>query len=63
MIKNPPADAGDTADMGLMPGLGRSSGVGNGNLLQQSCMGNPIDSGAWRATVYQAAKNQTSLRN
>ena len=44
--KNPLASAGDTGDMGLIPGLGRSPGVGNGNLLQYSCLENSIDRGA-----------------
>ena len=61
MIKNPPADAGDTADMGLMPGLGRSSGVGNDNSLQYSCLENPMDRGAWWATVHGVAKTRTQL--
>ena len=52
MVKNPPANAGDT---GSILGLGRSPGEGNGNPLQYSCLGNPTDTGAWRATVYGAA--------
>ena len=43
--KNLLANAGDTGDMGMIPGLGRSPGEGNGNLLQYSCMGNPMDLG------------------
>ena len=43
-------------DVGLIPGSGRSPGVGNGNLLQYSCLENPIDRGAWWATVHKAAK-------
>ena len=46
-----PANAGDTGDLGLIPGLGRSPGEENGNPLQYSCLGNPTDRGAWRATV------------
>ena len=42
---------------GSIPGLGRSPGVGNGNLLQHSCLGNPMDRGAWRVTVHGAAKS------
>ena len=53
MVKNPPADAGD---VGLIPGLGRSPGEGNGNPLQYSCLGNPIDKGAWPATVHRVAE-------
>ena len=47
MVKNPLADAGDT---GSVPGLGRSPGEGDGNPLQCSCLGNPMDRGAWQAT-------------
>ena len=50
MAKNPPANAGDVV---LIPGLGRSPGEGSGNPLQYSCMGNPIDRGAWWATVHK----------
>ena len=46
-VKNPPADAGDTRDVGSIPGSGRFPGVGNGNPLQYSCLKNPIDRGAW----------------
>ena len=53
-----PANAGDTGDMGSIPGLGRSPGEGNGNPLQYSCLENPMDGGAW-ATVYGIAKSQT----
>ena len=49
------------ADLGSIPGLGRSSGEGNGNLLQYSCLGNPIDRGAWQATFHRVAKNQTQF--
>ena len=54
MVKNPPANAGDT---GLIPGLGRFSGEGNGNLLQYSCLGNPMNKGAWLATVHRVAED------
>ena len=47
MVKNLPASAGD---VGLIPGLGRSPEEGNGNQLQYSCLGNPIDRGAWWVT-------------
>ena len=53
MVKNPPANAGDT---GSSPGLGRSPRVGNGNPHQYSCLGNPVDRGAWRAKVCGDAK-------
>ena len=48
VVKNPPASAGDADSI---PGSGRSPGVGNGNPLQYSCLGNPMDRGAWWATV------------
>ena len=47
MVKNPPADAEDTRDTCLIPVLGKSPGVGNGNPLQYSCLGNLMDRGAW----------------
>ena len=50
MVKNPPARAGGAGDLGSVPGLGRSPGEGNGNLLHYSCLENPMDR-AWRATV------------
>ena len=50
-------------DMGSIPGLGRSSGEGNGNPLQYSCLGNPIDRGAWWATVHGVAEIWTQLSN
>ena len=53
--KNSPASAGDIRDTGLVPGS-RSPGVGNGNLLQYSCLENAMDRGAWRATVHGATK-------
>ena len=46
MVKNPPANARDIRDAGLIPGLGRFPGEGNGNLLQYSCLGSPMDRGA-----------------
>ena len=45
--KGPPAKAGHTGDAGLIPGLGRSPGEGNGNQLQYSCLENPMDGGTW----------------
>ena len=48
-VKNPPANAGDSEDVGLIPSLGSFPGEGNGNTLQYSCLGNPIDRGAWWA--------------
>ena len=49
----------NVGDLGLVRGLGRSPGGGHGNLLQYSCLENPMDRGAWRATVHRVAKNQT----
>ena len=49
MVKAPPANARDIRDMGLIPGLGRSPGEGNGTRLQYSCLENPMDRGAWQA--------------
>ena len=56
MVKNPPANAGDARELGLIPELGRSPGGGNGNPLQYSCLENSIDRGAWRATVHRVAE-------
>ena len=53
MVKNPLANAGD---VGSIPGLGKSPGEGNGNLLQYSCLENPMDRGAWQATVHGVAE-------
>ena len=58
MVKSLPANAGDT---GLIPRSGRSPGGGNGNLLQYSCLKNPMDRGAWRATVHGVTKSWTRL--
>ena len=60
MVKNPPTNAGD---MGLIPGLGRYPGKGNGYPLQYSCLGNPMDRRAWQVTVQGVAKNQTLLND
>ena len=56
MVKNRPDNTGDIRDMGSIPGLGRSSREGNGNPLQYSCFGNPVDRGAWQTTVHGVAK-------
>ena len=55
MVKNLPANEGD---LGLIPGSGRSSGEGNFYPLQYSCLENPMDRGAWRATVHGVAMSQ-----
>ena len=57
MVKNPPANAEDTRDVGSIPGSGRSPGVGNGNLLQYSCLENPMDRAAWQATVHSVTES------
>ena len=56
-----PTNAEDKGDVGLIPGLGRSPGGGNGNLFLCSCLENPTDRGTWRATVHGVAKSQTRL--
>ena len=61
MVKNPPDNIGDVRDMGLIPGLGRSPGGGHGNPLQYSCLENPMDRGAWQATVHGVPKSQIHL--
>ena len=61
VVKNPPASTGDTRDAGSIPGSGRSPGVGNGNPLQYSCLGNPMDGGVRQSTVHGAAKSQMQL--
>ena len=58
-IKNPPANAGGLRDAGLIPGSGISPGGGHGNSLQFSCLEDPTDRGAWRATVHRVAKSWT----
>ena len=61
VVKNLPAKAGDSGDMCLIPGSGRSPGGGYGNPLQYSCWKNPRDRGAWQATVHGVPKSQTQL--
>ena len=60
MVKNPPTSAGDMRDVDSMPRLGRSPGEGNGNPLQYSCLENPMDRGAWRASVHRVAELDTT---
>ena len=55
-----PANAGDARNMGLILGLGRYLGIGNGTPLSFSCLGNPVDRGAWWATVHGAAESDTA---
>ena len=56
VVKNPSANAREAGDVSLIPGSGRSPGVGNGNPFQYSCMENSMDRGAWWATVHGIAK-------
>ena len=56
MVKNTLANAGDAGDVGSTPGLGTSSGGGNGYPLQSSCLENPMDGRAWQVIVYRVAK-------
>ena len=55
-VKNTPASSGDQRDTDSIPGSGRSPGEGNDNLLQYSSLENPMDRGAWQATVHGATK-------
>ena len=61
MVKNLPANAGDTEDTGSIPRSGRSPGEGNGNPLQYSCLENPMDRGGWWATVHGSQKSPVRL--
>ena len=62
-VKNPHVSTGDTRDMCLVPGSVQPPGGGKGNPLQYSCLKNPMDRGAWWATVQRVAKSQTQLSN
>ena len=59
VVKNPPANAGDTGYVGSVPGWGKSPGGGNGNPLWYSCLQNLMNRGAWQATVHGVAKSWT----
>ena len=61
VVKNPPTSAGDATATGLIPGLGRSPGEGNGNPLQFSGLENSMDRGAWQVTVHGVTNGQTQL--
>ena len=63
VVKNPPASAEDVGDASSILGSGRSPGEGNGNPLQYSCLENPMDRGAWRATVHGVSKSWTRLND
>ena len=63
VVKNLPATAGDVSNASSILGSGRSPEEGNGTLLQYSCLENPMDRGAWQATVHDIAKSRTGLRD
>ena len=60
VVKNLPANAGDIRDMSLIPGPGRSPGVGNGNPLQYACLENPMDRGTWQTIVHGVTESNTT---
>ena len=62
MVKNPPVNAGDIRDAGPIPGSERCPGGGQGNPFQYSCLENPMNRGAWWATVHGVAKSRTQLK-
>jgi len=63
VVKNPPANAGDARDMGLILGSGRYPGEGNGNPLQYPCLGNPMDRGVWYAAVHGGCKQSVVIEH
>ena len=63
LVKNPPANAGDDRNKVLIPESGRSPGVGNSNLLQNSCLENTLDKETWRATVHGVTKQSDMTEN
>ena len=62
-MKNLPANVRDARDVGLITGWGRSPGAGNGTPLQYSCLENPMDGGAWRATAHGVAKESDTTEH
>ena len=62
VVKSTRANAGDVRDMGLTPGLGRSPREGHSNPLQNSCLEDPMDRGAWWAVVHRVTRNRTQLK-
>ena len=62
MVKNLPANAEDIREAVPIPGSGRFPGGGHGNPLQYSCLENPMDRGAWQATVQRVTKSQTGMK-
>ena len=63
VVKNLPANAENIRDKSLIPGSGRSPGGGHGNSLQYSWLENPMDRGAWQATIHMVTKSRTQLSN
>ena len=61
-VKKLPTNAGEVRNAGLIPGLRRSTGERNGNMIQYSRLGNPMDRGAWWATVHSVSKSRTQLK-
>ena len=62
VVKNPPANAGDLRDKGFDPWVGKTPGGEDGYPLQYSCLGNPMDRGAWQATAHGVTESQTRLK-
>ena len=62
VVKNPPANAGDIRDAGLITGMGRSPGGGHDNPLQYSCLEHPMDRGAWESMVHRVTKSGTQMK-
>ena len=60
VVKNLPANTGDLRDVDSIPGSGRVPDEGNGNSLQYSCLENPMDTGAWQATIHRVTKSDTT---
>ena len=61
MVKNPSASGGGTGDTGSILGSGRFLGGGHGNLLQYSCLENPMEKGAWWVTVHSVTKSWAAM--
>ena len=61
VVKNPPASAGDTEDLGSVPGSGSAPGEGNGNPFHYSCLENPMDKGTWQTVIHRVTQSQTQL--
>ena len=62
LVKNLPVNAGDLQDAGLIPGSGRFPGGGHGNPCHYSCQENPMERGAWQATIHRVAKRRTQVK-